>query len=143
MTDHLTGRSRRGPGVRTGTRGIANGRHESGGIRLQRRLTWGARRPPGYGDPCTKRVDRCPLVRACHPSAAARGSGGVWDDDQAIQHLGITQATLENWREQRSVLALRRHDGSFAYPVGQFERASSDTTRPHPAILAIGAVVAA
>jgi hypothetical protein len=71
-------------------------------------------------------------------------AGGVWTTDEATTHLGLTRQTLQNWRAQRRVVALPRHDGSFVYPVAQFEASSADTgaSRPYPAIQVINTLLA-
>lgn len=71
-------------------------------------------------------------------------SGGVWPADIAIEQLNVTRSTLQNWRMSRRVVALERDDGSFAYPVAQFERPRSDLTspRPYPILAQLGAIVA-
>ena len=68
-------------------------------------------------------------------------SGGVWGADEAIDQLRVTRSTLQNWRTARRVIALERDDGSFAYPVAQFEPPRSDlqAPRPYPAMATIGA----
>lgn len=70
-------------------------------------------------------------------------SGGVWPADKAIEQLSVTRSTLQNWRTSRRVLALERADGSFAYPVAQFQQPRSDMTspRPYPALSALAAIV--
>ena len=70
-------------------------------------------------------------------------SGGVWPADRAMEQLGVTRSTLQNWRTSRRVLALERDDGSFAYPVAQFQQPRSDMTspRPYPALSELGAIV--
>lgn len=44
----------------------------------------------------------------------------------------VTRSTLQNWRTTRRVVALERDDGSFAYPVAQFQKPRSDMTSPRP-----------
>ncbi len=58
------------------------------------------------------------------------------------EHL-VTRSTLQNWRTTRRVVALERDDGSFAYPVAQFQKPRSDMTspRPYPALSELGAIV--
>ncbi len=80
-----------------------------------------------------------------HVSLAARvaESGGVWPADKAIEQLNVTRSTLQNWRTSRRVVALERDDGSFAYPVAQFQQPRSDMTapRPYPALMQLGSIV--
>ncbi len=70
-------------------------------------------------------------------------SGGVWPADKAIEQLKVTRSTLQNWRMLRRVVALERDDGSFAYPVAQFQQPRSDMSspRPYPALIQLGAIV--
>lgn len=72
-------------------------------------------------------------------------SGGVWTAEEAVVHLGVTRQTLQQWQSQGRVLALARHDGSFSYPVAQFEPAAADTEPPRPygAIRQINEIVGA
>jgi hypothetical protein len=63
---------------------------------------------------------------------ALQESGGILLADEAPGHLSVTRATLQNWRDKGRVLALQVADGSFVYPVGQFEQPSNDATHPRP-----------
>ena len=59
-------------------------------------------------------------------------AGGVWTSDEATTHLRAKRQTLQQWRDSGRVLALQRHDGSYSYPVAQFEPPVSDTGVPRP-----------
>ena len=59
-------------------------------------------------------------------------SGGILLSDEAVELLGVSRATLQNWRDKGQVLALQAAGGSFVYPVAQFERPSHDATHPRP-----------
>ena len=63
---------------------------------------------------------------------ALKESGGILRADEAMERLDVTRATLQNWRDKGQVLALQAADGSFVYPVAQFERPSHDATHPRP-----------
>lgn len=59
-------------------------------------------------------------------------TGGMWSAAEAEKYLGRTRATLQNWRDQRRVIALRQGDGSYKYPVVQFAPAPTDLEPPAP-----------
>ena len=59
-------------------------------------------------------------------------SGGVLLADEAAKRLGVTRSALQNWRDTNRVLALRAADGSYIYPVGQFEQPKTDAQHPRP-----------
>lgn len=63
---------------------------------------------------------------------AVEASGGVWKSDEAQEHLAVSRATLQSWRDGQRVLALPLGDGSFVYPVAQFAPPASDLERPRP-----------
>ena len=46
--------------------------------------------------------------------------------------MGVGRSTLQAWRDKQRVMVLPRSDGSFAYPIAQFEPPTADTGRPRP-----------
>jgi hypothetical protein len=72
---------------------------------------------------------------------AIEQAGGLWTADQAQHELGVKRSTLQNWRDDGRVLALAAADGSFLYPIAQFEPPATDLTRPRP-FPAIAAITA-
>ncbi len=76
-------------------------------------------------------------------AACLEAAGGVWTADEATTRLMVKRQTLQQWRDSGRVLALQRHDGSFSYPVAQFEPPVSDTgvPRPYEAIAQISEIV--
>ena len=72
-------------------------------------------------------------------------AGGVWSAEEATTHLQVKRQALHQWRDAGRVIALQRSDGSFSYPVAQFQPANSDLTapRPYPAIAEITATIGA
>ena len=71
-------------------------------------------------------------------------AGGVWTADEAMTRLQAKRQTLQQWRDGGRVLALQRQDGSFSYPVAQFQPPASDAgvPRPYEAIAQINEIVA-
>ncbi len=71
--------------------------------------------------------------------SALEASGGLWRADEAQKQLRVGRASLQAWRDDRTVLALPLPDGSFGYPVAQFAAPPSDLhpPRPYPAITTI------
>ena len=59
-------------------------------------------------------------------------SGGVWTAEEAVDTLRVKRQTLQLWRDQGRVIALRRSDGSYSYPIAQFAPATSDASVPRP-----------
>lgn len=68
--------------------------------------------------------------------------GGLWRAAEAQQQLGVSRATLQQWREAKRVIALSLVDGSFGYPVAQFAQPATDLEKPRP-LAAVTEVLAA
>lgn len=64
--------------------------------------------------------------------SALEASGGLWRADEAQKQLRVGRASLQAWRDDRTVLALPLPDGSFGYPVAQFAAPPSDLHPPRP-----------
>jgi hypothetical protein len=65
-------------------------------------------------------------------ASALERSGGLWGADEAQAQIGVSRATLQNWRDTKKVLALQLSDGSFGYPVAQFAAPETDVDHPRP-----------
>jgi len=85
-----------------------------------------------YETPSTDDRLRAMLTGRVALAKALQESGGILLADEATDRLSVSRATLQNWRDKGQVLALQVADGSFVYPVGQFEQPSHDATRPRP-----------